>query len=126
MNTTLLVNIFGSRARFSEVLSRGHVGGLRILEEDVGEAAISEEIDGRVENCKDDKAKQRLKNKLLRMLDEHDYSSRREISEMCNQLSDAQGRAMETMHFFQWNTPSSRTEEKEKKAGGELDGQIGT
>ena len=60
------------------------------------------------------------------MLDEHDYSSRREISEMSNQLSDAQGRAMETMHFFQWNTPSSRTEEKEKKAGGELDGQIGT
>ena len=57
------------------------------------------------------------------MLDEHDYSSRREISEMCNQLSDAQGHAMETMHFFQWN---SRTEEKEKKAGGELDGQIGT
>lgn len=60
------------------------------------------------------------------MLDEHDYSSRREVSEMCNQLSDAQGRAMETMHFFQWNTPSSRTEEKEKKVGGELDGQIGT
>lgn len=50
MNTTLLANIFGNRARFSEVLSRGHVGGLRILEEDVGEEAISEEIDGRIVN----------------------------------------------------------------------------
>ena len=96
------------------------------LEEDVGEAAISDEIEGRIEDFKDYKAKQRVKNKLLRMLDEHDYSSRREIGEMCNQLSDAQGRAMETMHFFQWNMPSSRTEGKERKVGGELDGQIGT
>ena len=37
------------------------------LEEDVGEAAISDEIEGRIENFKDYKAKQRLKNKLLRV-----------------------------------------------------------
>ena len=70
------------------------------LEEDVGEAAVSDEIERRMLNFKEEKAKQRLKNKLLRILDEHDYSSRREISDMCNQLSDAPGTCNENHAFL--------------------------
>ena len=62
--------------------------------DDGGEEATSGEIEERIENFKQDKVRQkssftRIKNKLLRMLDEQDYPSRREIKEICYQLSDA-------------------------------------
>ena len=55
--------------------------------DDGGEGATSGEIEERIEDFKQDKARQkssftRIKNKLLRMLDEQDYPSRREIKEM--------------------------------------------
>ena len=57
--------------------------------DDGGEEATSGEIEERIEDFKQDKARQkssftRIKNKLLRMLDEKDYPSRREIKEMCH------------------------------------------
>ena len=71
--------------------------------DDGGEEETSGEIEERIEDFKQDKARQkssftRIKNKLLRMLEEQDYPSRREIKEMCHQLSDAQEHSMETMH----------------------------
>ena len=71
--------------------------------DDGGEEATSGKIEERMEDFKQDKARwkssfARIKNKLLRMLDEQDYPSWKEIKEMCHQLSDAQERAMETMH----------------------------
>ena len=48
--------------------------------DDAGEEATSGEIEERIEDFKQDKARQkssftRIKNKLLRMLDEQDYPS---------------------------------------------------
>ena len=67
--------------------------------DDGGEEATSGKIEERIEDFKQDKSSfARIKNKLLRMLNEQDYPSWKEIKEMCHQLSDAQERAMETMH----------------------------
>ena len=97
--------------------------------DDGGEEATSGEIEERIEDFKQDKARQkssftRIKNKLLRMLDEQDYPSRREIKEMCHQLSDAQERAMETMHRLSMENALLKDRKKEKSR--RRDGQIGT
>ena len=73
----------------------------KVADDGDGEAT-SGEIEERIEDFKQDKARQKssftqIKNKLLRMVDEQDYPSRREKNEMCQQLSDAQERAVETM-----------------------------
>ena len=95
--------------------------------DDGGEEATSGEIEERIDDFKQDKGRHkssftRIKNKLLRMLDEHDYPSRREIKEMCHQLTDAQERAMETMHRFSMEYALQRKKEKSRRR----DGQIGT
>ena len=94
--------------------------------DDGGEEATSDEIEERIENFKQEKAGQkssftRIKNKLLRMLDEQDYPSRREIKEMCHQLSDAQERAMETMHRLSMEYALLKDREKRKKVVEEMD-----
>ena len=55
------------------------------------------------------------------MLDEQDYPSRREIKEMCHQLSDAQERAMETMHRLSMEYALLKDREKRKKVVEEMD-----
>ena len=94
--------------------------------DDGGEEATSGEIEERIEDFKQDKAGQkssftRIKNKLLRMLDEQDYPSPREIKEMCHQLSDAQERAMETMHRLSMEYALLKDREKRKKVVEEMD-----
>ena len=94
--------------------------------DDGGEEATSGEIEERIEDLKQDKARQkssftRIKNKLLRMLDEQDYPSRREIKEMCHQLSDAQERAMETMHRLSMEYALLKDRQKRKKVVEEMD-----
>ena len=96
------------------------------IEDDGGEEATSGEIEERIEDFKQDKARQkssftRIKNKLLRMLEEQDYPSRREIKEMCHQLSDAQERAMETMHRLSMEYALLKDREKRKKVVEEMD-----
>ena len=87
--------------------------------DDGGYEATSGEIEERIEDFKQDRARQkssftRIKNKLLCMLDEQDYPSRGEIKEMCQQLSDAQERAMETMHRLSMEYALLKEEEMEK------------
>ena len=94
--------------------------------DDGGEEATSGEIEERIENFKQDKARQkssftRIKNKLLPMLDEQDYPSGREIKVMCHQLSDAQERAMETMHRLSMEYALLKDREKRKKVVEEMD-----
>ena len=55
------------------------------------------------------------------MLDEQDYPSQREIKEMCHQLSDAQERAMETMHRLSMEYALLKDREKRKKVVEEMD-----
>ena len=55
------------------------------------------------------------------MLDEQDYPSRREIKEMCHQLSDAQERAMETMHRLSMEYALLKDRQKRKKVVEEMD-----
>ena len=78
--------------------------------DDSGEEATSSEIEGRIENFKQDKARQkssftRIKNKLLCMLDEQDYPSR----------------AMETMHRLSTEYALLKEREKRKKVVEEMD-----
>ena len=87
--------------------------------------ATSGEIEERIEDFKQDKARQkssftRIKNKLLRMLDEQDYPSRREIKEMCHQFSDARERAVETMHHLSMEYALLKDREKRKKVVEEM------
>ena len=94
--------------------------------DDGGEEAISGEIEERIEDFKEDKARQkssftRIKNKLPRMPDEQDYPIRREIKEMCHQLSDAPERAMETMHRLSMEYALLKEREKRKKVVEEMD-----
>ena len=89
--------------------------------DDGGEEATSSEIEERIEDFKQDKARQKssftgIKNKLLRMLDEQDYPSPREIKKMCHQLSDSQERAMETMHRLPMEYALLKEREKRKKS----------
>ena len=95
------------------------------VEDDGGEEATSGEIEELIEDFKQDKARQkssftRIKNKLLRMLDEQDYPSWREIKEMCHQLSDVQERAMETMHRLSMEYALLKDREKRKKVVEEM------
>ena len=55
------------------------------------------------------------------MLDEQDYPSRREMKEMCHQLSDAQEHAMETMHRLSMEYALLKDREKRKKVIEEMD-----
>ena len=96
------------------------------VEDDGGEEATSGEIEELIEDFKQDKARQkssftRIKNKLLHMLDEQDYPSRIEIKGMCHQLSDAQERAMETMHRLSMEYALLKDREKRKKVVEEMD-----
>ena len=93
--------------------------------DDGGEEETSGEIEERIDDFKQDKARQkssftRIKNKLLRMLDEQDYPSWREIKEMCHQLSDVQERAMETMHRLSMEYALLKDREKRKKVVEEM------
>ena len=95
-------------------------------EADGDEEATSGEIEERIEDFKQDKARQkssftRIKNKLLRMVDEQDYPSRREIKELCQQLSDAQESAMETMTRLSMEYALLKDREKRKKVVEEMD-----
>ena len=115
------MNISSSRVRFIAVMS---VNGEVV--DDGGEGATSGEIEERIEDFKQDKARQkssftRIKNKLLRMLDEQDYPSWREIKEMCHQLSDVQERAMETMHRLSMEYALLKDRQKRKKVVEEMD-----
>ena len=121
IKSLFLVNISGSRARFIAVMS---VNGK--VADDSDEKATSGEIEERIEDFKQNKARQkssftRIKNKLLRMVDEQDYPSRREIKEMCQQLSDAQERAMETMTRLSIEYLLLKDREKRKKVVEEID-----
>ena len=94
--------------------------------DDGGEEATSGEIEKRMEDFKQDKARQKssftpVKNKLLRMLDEQDYPSRKEMKKMCHQLSDAQERAMETMHRLSMEYALLKDREKREKVVEEMD-----
>ena len=56
----------------------------------------------RIESLKQQKAKDklaftRIKNKLLSLLDEEDYQSRREVKAVCQKLCEVQERTMSTM-----------------------------
>ena len=89
--------------------------------DDGGEEATSDEIEERIENFKQEKAGQkssftRIKNKLLRMLDEQDYPSRREIKEMGVTNSAMLRMLWKLCIVFQWNTRSLRTRKKGKKS----------
>ena len=91
------------------------------IEDDGGEEATSGEIEELIEDFKQDKARQkssftRIKNKLLHMLDEQDYPGRIEIKGMCHQLSDAQERAMQTMHRLLMEYALLKDREKRKKS----------
>ena len=94
--------------------------------DDGGEEPTSGEIEEQIEDFKQDKATQklsftRIKNKLLGMLDDQDYPSRREIKKMCHQLSDAQERVMETMHRLSMEYALLKDREKRKKVVEEMD-----
>ena len=67
---------------------------------ELGEAMDEEEE--RIESLKQQKAKDksaftRIKNKLLSLLDEKDYPSRREVKAACQKLCEVQERTMSTM-----------------------------
>ena len=55
------------------------------------------------------------------MLDEQDYPNRRERKQMCQQLSDAQERAMEAMHRLSMEYSLLKDREKRKKVVEEMD-----
>ena len=94
--------------------------------DDGGEEPTSGEIEEQIEDFKQDKPTQklsftRIKNKLLGMLDDQDYPSRREIKKICHQLSDAQERAMETMHRLSMEYALLKDREKREKVVEEMD-----
>ena len=94
--------------------------------DDGGEEPTSGEIEEQIEDFKQDKATQklsftRIKNKLLGMLDDQDYPSRREIKKMCHQLSDARERVMETMHRLSMEYALLKDREKREKVVEEMD-----
>ncbi|KAL9989369.1 hypothetical protein ACROYT_G003911 [Oculina patagonica] len=82
-----------------------------------------DEKEERIENLKQEKAKDksaftRVKNKLLYLLDEEDYASRREVKQVCQKLCEVQERAMDTMEKL--SQEYLRTKEKEKRKKDEL------
>ena len=87
--------------------------------------AVDEEED-RIESLKQQKAKDksaftRIKNKLLSLLDEEDYPSRREVKAVCQKLCEVQERTMSTMEELSQEYLSSKEKEKRKKLTNEMD-----
>ena len=113
----------GSSARF---VAKAVMSADGDLAEDVDTEAISDEIEERIQNLKQDKGKEksaftRIKNKLLRMLGEQDYPSQREIKETCHQLGDVQERAKETMSCLSTEYALLKDRIKRKKVVDEMD-----
>ena len=113
----------GSRTRFVE---KAVMSADSDLAEDVDAEAISDEIEERIQNLKPDKAKEkstftRIKYKLLHLLDEQDYPSRREIKETCPQLGDVQERAIGTMSCLSTEYALLKDRIKRKKVVDEMD-----
>ena len=91
---------------------------------ELGEAV--DEKEERIESLRQQKAKDksaftRIKNKLLSLLDEEDYPSRREVKAMCQKLCEVQERTMLTMEELSQEYLSSKDKEKRKKLTGEMD-----
>ena len=87
--------------------------------------AVDEEED-RIESLKQQKAKDksaftRIKNKLLSLLGEEDYPSRREVKAVCQKLCEVQERTMSTMEELSQEYLSSKEKEKRKKLTNEMD-----
>ena len=113
----------GSRVRFVE---KAVMSADSDLAEDINTEAISDEIEEHIQNLKQDKAKEkpaftRIKNKLLCMLDEQDYPSRREIKETCQQIGDVQERAIGTMTCLSTKYALLKERIKWKKVVDEMD-----
>ena len=90
----------------------------------LGEAMDKEEE--RIESLRQQKAKDksaftRIKNKLLSLLDEKDYPSRREVKAMCQKLCEVQEHTMLTMEELSQEYLSSKDKEKQKKLTSEMD-----
>ena len=85
-----------------------------------------DEGEERIENLKQEKAKDksvftRVKNKLLYLLDEEGYPSRREVKQVCQKLGEVQERAMKTMEKLSQGYLRIKEKEKRKKLGDEMD-----
>ena len=81
-----------------------------------GEAVDEED---RIESLKQQKAKDksaftRIKNKLLNLLDEEDYPSRREVKAVCQKLCEVQECTMSTMEELSQEYLSSKEKETKK------------
>ena len=91
---------------------------------ELGEA-VDEEEDRieclRQQRSKDKSAFTRIKNKLLSLLHEEDYPSRREVKAMCQKLCEVQERTMLTMGELSQEYLNSKDKEKRKKLTGEMD-----
>ena len=90
---------------------------------ELGEAVDEEE---RIESLKHQRAKDksaftRIKHKLLSLLDEEDYRSRREVKAVCQKLCEVQERTMSTMEELSQEYLSSKEKEKRKNLTGEMD-----
>ena len=78
----------------------------------------------RIEDLKQEKAKSaftRVKNKLLRLADEEDYRSRQHVKHLCQQISEVQEHAMETMLKLSEEYSQLKEGGKRKKVGEEMD-----
>lgn len=80
----------------------------------------------RIESLKQQKAKDKTaftknKNKLLSLLDEEDYRSRREVKAACQMLCEVQERTMSTMEELSGEYLRSKEKEKRKKLTAEMD-----
>ena len=78
-----------------------------------------------IESLKERKAKDksaftRIKNKLLSLLDEEDYQSRREVKAVCQKLSEVQERTMPTREELSQEYLNSKEKEKRKKLTDEM------
>ena len=82
-----------------------------------------DEGEERIENLKQEKVKEksaftRVKNKLLYLVDEEDYPSRREVKQVCQKLGEVQERAMETLEKLSQEYLHIKEKEKRKKCSG--------
>jgi len=85
-----------------------------------------DEGEDRIESLKQKKAKDKsaftmIKSKLLSLLNEEDYPSRREVKAVCQKLCDVQERIMSTMEELSQEYLSSKEKEKRKKLTSEMD-----
>ena len=86
----------------------------------------SHEGEERIEDLKQENSRAKLSftrvtNKLLRLVDEEDYPSRRQVRELCKQLSEVQEHAMETMSKLSEECCRLKEREKRKKVGEEME-----